>query len=202
MSRSPGCQQRCFLLPTALRFHSQCDNAAHLTKQHPRTRSMEIARRIDLVRYTCFCEDLLALDLVVSVAEALPRSRDSSSMPAESRSRTQAGVLAQAPAPLGALMGDLDARLLELGDSSTVRLAQYVAYRRSRNFACVKVLLREECLVVYLRVDPATVELEDGFTRDVSVVGHHGTGDLEVRIRTAQDLDRAATLFAASFQAA
>ncbi|MEY9848504.1 putative transport protein [Streptacidiphilus sp. BW17] len=164
----------------------------------------EIGRRIDLVRYTRFGEDLLALELFVSVAGSGARTRaDATAVgAAEPRSRTVGNALAQAPEDLVALYRDLDARLLELGDTSSVTLAQYVAYRRSRNFACVKVLTGEETLVVYLRVDPSTVELQEGFTRDVSRIGHHGTGDLEVRIRSVEDLDRAADLLAASYRAA
>ena len=163
----------------------------------------EINRRIDLVRYTAFGEELLALELLVSVSGVAPSLRTvAAAPPAETRARTVSDALVQASEELLALFGDLDARLLELGDSSSVRLAQYVAYRRSRNFACVKVLAREQSLVVYLRVDPRSIELAEGFTRDVSQIGHHGTGNLEVRIRSARDLDRAGDLLVASYQAA
>jgi predicted transport protein len=164
----------------------------------------EIGRRIDLVRYTKFGEDLLALELFVSVAGTSARTRADTTTAgaAESRSRTVGNALAQAPEDLLSLYRDLDGRLLELGDSSSVTLAQYVAYRRSRNFACVKVLTGEQTLVVYLRVDPRTVTLQEGFTRDVTRIGHHGTGDLEVRIRSVEDLDRATGLLAISYQAA
>jgi len=33
-----------------------------------------------------------------------------------------------------------------------------------------------------VKVDPETVELQPGFTRDVRKIGHFGTGDLEIRM--------------------
>jgi predicted transport protein len=62
-------------------------------------------------------------------------------------------------------------------------LEHYVAFRRLKNFVCVK--LRPKDLLVWARLDPLTVVLEEGFTRDVSKLGHAGTGDLEIRLQTA-----------------
>ncbi len=55
-------------------------------------------------------------------------------------------------------------------------------------------------LLVYLKVDPASVDLEDGFTRDVSAIGHFGTGDLEVTLASMSDLERAKSLLVASYE--
>ncbi|MEU7449883.1 hypothetical protein AB0B46_28395 [Streptomyces diastaticus] len=49
---------------------------------------------------------------------------------------------------------------------------------------------------------PTTVELEEGFTRDMRGIGHLGTGDLEVRIVSAADLEKAAPLIRRAFEAA
>lgn len=56
--------------------------------------------------------------------------------------------------------------------------------------------------MVYLKVDPDTVELEEGFSRDMRSIGHLGTGDLEVRIASAADLERAGPLIRRAFEAA
>ncbi|MFE6855251.1 transporter, partial [Streptomyces sp. NPDC057674] len=55
---------------------------------------------------------------------------------------------------------------------------------------------------VYHSLDPAQVDLVPGFTRNVTGVGHHGTGDLEIRLRSEKDLERAQDLFRASYAAA
>ena len=72
-------------------------------------------------------------------------------------------------------------------------LEHYVAFRRLKNFACVK--LHNKDLQVWTRLDPSSVTLEEGFTRDVSQIGHAGTGDLEIRI---QNCGRSGTRPAAS----
>ena len=93
----------------------------------------------------------------------------------------------------------LKAFLLALGDDVQMReLEQYFAFRRLRNFACVKP--RHKDLLVWAHVDPSTVPLEDGFTRDVSNIGHAGTGELEIRIQTAADLEKARPLLLRSYQ--
>lgn len=165
----------------------------------------EIGRRVDLVRYTRFGDGILALESLVSVAGTGDvRSNGGTSadrLSPSGSSKTVTEILGQAPQSLQDLYADLDARLLALGDVHSVPLRQYFAYRRSGNFACVKVLPREHTLVVFLKVNPSTVELVDGWTRDVTEIGHHGTGSLEVRIRSVDDLARASELFEASYAA-
>jgi predicted transport protein len=80
-------------------------------------------------------------------------------------------------------------------------LDRYVAFRRLKNFACVKV--QSKILQVWTRLDPSSVPLEEGFTRrGVSQIGHAGTGDLEIRIQTAADLERAQPLLLRSYHGA
>lgn len=91
---------------------------------------------------------------------------------------------------------------LGLGDGVTrVERKQYRAYQRLRNFACL-IPPQQTKVLVCLKVDPKDVDLVPGFTRDVSGLGHHGTGDLEVRLRTPRDVERARDLFRASYSAA
>jgi predicted transport protein len=111
-------------------------------------------------------------------------------------------ALAKARPELQALYADLDALLLGLGDDVAMAVTKYYfAYRRLRNIACVELRLQTNSLVVFLRVDPDTVEIEEGFLRDVRRVGHLGTGDLEVRISTADDLKRAVPLIEMAYEA-
>jgi len=54
-------------------------------------------------------------------------------------------------------------------------------------------------MLVMLKVDPDTVALEEGFSRDVREIGHWGTGDLELTVRTLADLDKAKPLLERSY---
>ncbi|WP_435285391.1 DUF5655 domain-containing protein [Streptomyces bacillaris] len=156
----------------------------------------EHRRSIDLVRYRLFGSDLVGLETVASVSGGMQVAR-----------RARREPVAQAAADVqGAAMVELaiavDEALLGLGDGvNRVQRKQYRAYQRLRNFACVCPPQRSK-LLVYLKVDPADVGLVPGFTRDVRGLGHHGTGDLEVQLRTSRDVERAQDLFRASFAAA
>lgn len=55
-------------------------------------------------------------------------------------------------------------------------------------------------LLLMLKLNPDTVELVEGFSRDVRSIGHWGTGDLELSLRTHADLERAKHLIERSYQ--
>jgi len=156
----------------------------------------EIRRCIDLVRYRLFGAGLLGLEPVVTAA-ACDRSRGAGS------GRVRRTPAAQpASDGIGELRDALDEVLVSLGeDVRRIERKQYRAYRRLRNIACVGRGRRSEMLV-YLRADPRKVDLVPGFSRDVTGLGHHGTGDLEVRLRTEKDLERAGELLRLSYAAA
>lgn len=155
----------------------------------------EHRRSIDLVRYTMLGEHHIALETVASVAaqgSASRRRHVRGGRGASPRRRTDA---------MAELAAIVDEALLGLGEGVTkVERKQYDAYQRLRNFACVTG--RQDKLLVYLKVAPAMVELVPGFTRDVTGLGHHGTGDLEVQLRSEKDVERALELFRLSYAAA
>ncbi len=55
-------------------------------------------------------------------------------------------------------------------------------------------------VAAYVKVNPDTVSLEDGFTRDVRKIGHFGTGDLEITMRSLDDLAKAQPLFQRAYE--
>ncbi|MEU8543229.1 DUF5655 domain-containing protein [Streptomyces sp. NPDC048717] len=155
----------------------------------------EHRRSIDLVRYTMLGEHHIALKTVASVAAQGSGTRRQSLRGGRAASpRQRTGAMAE-------LAAVVDEALLGLGEGVTkVERKQYDAYQRLRNFACVTG--RQDKLLVYLKVAPATVELVPGFARDVTGLGHHGTGDLEVQLRSEKDVERALELFRLSYAAA
>jgi predicted transport protein len=68
----------------------------------------------------------------------------------------------------------------------------YIAYRTTQNIVCVEP--QQKKVYLFLKLDPKKVRLEKGFARDVSNVGHFGTGDVEVTLTTLEDLERARPL--------
>ncbi|MEU6836747.1 DUF5655 domain-containing protein [Streptomyces rubiginosohelvolus] len=96
------------------------------------------------------------------------------------------------PECLRHLYAELDEALTAWGEVEVASLRHYIAYRRLVNVASVIFRPKHEAILVYLRLDPDTVELEEGFTRDMRGIGHLGTGDLE----------KAAPLIRRAFEAA
>ncbi|MEG3630678.1 DUF5655 domain-containing protein [Streptomyces poriticola] len=165
----------------------------------------EIGRRIDLVSYRDFGGGLLALQLVASVTGSAAPSRTSSTPATTSASSVGSGgggstvksvrqFYDESPQSLRDLYADLDAMLISQADVQKEFQLHYVAYRRIKNVATIRFQPRSHTLVVRLAVDPDTVELVEGFARDVRKIGCLGTGPLELRIRSHEDLSRASDL--------
>ena len=88
------------------------------------------------------------------------------------------------------------ANLQALGDDVQVKeLKLYHAFKRLKNFACLEIYPVARTVLAYLKLDPSTVDIEPGFTRDMRGIGHFGTGDLEVTVRTLEDVTKAQPLF-------
>jgi predicted transport protein len=118
------------------------------------------------------------------------------------KNKTVSDYLNQSPPNLHDLYQATEDFLVALGDDVTKKTTQlYIAFRRIKNFACVEVHPQSKKLLVYLKVNPDTVELQPGFTRDVRAIGHFGTGDLEVTLASLDDLERAKPLLIASHEA-
>ncbi|WP_139006430.1 DUF5655 domain-containing protein [Arthrobacter crystallopoietes] len=148
----------------------------------------QIDRNVELVRYRDFGSELLAIELVTTTTTTADGSRRIPSASAEGptrqgRDRTVAELLTQADENLRALYEAFEVFALSLGDDVVKNERKnYFAFRRLKNFACAEVHPQSRNLLVYLKLDPSTVEMRDGFIRDVSNIGHFGTGDVELRI--------------------
>lgn len=165
----------------------------------------QINRNIELVRYRRYDEGFLLLELVKPSGSTEARSglgdaSGGASLPRPSP-RSVDELYSQAGAGLKDVFEALEEFLLSLGDDVTKKtLKYYYAFRRIKNFACVEVHPQQNKLVVFTKVDPSTVELVEGFTRDVTGVGHLGTGNLELTIRSLADLERAQPLLLGSYE--
>lgn len=178
----------------------------------------QIPRNIELLRYKLFDDDLLLLELVnsVSVPDATAAKVDKNTPAADvadvagdspelantkkvSKDKTLAEQLDLATPEIRALYVETANALNALGDDVQEKpLKLYTAFRRLKNFACIIVFPNR--LLVTLKIAPVTEVLEEGFSRDVSQIGHWGTGDLELCLRTEADLERAKPLMARSYE--
>ncbi|KVZ97533.1 DUF5655 domain-containing protein [Burkholderia territorii] len=167
----------------------------------------QIPRNIELIRYKLFGDDLLLLELVN--AQSVPDATAVKSAPADmtaepenpksgGKDRSLDEQLALAPTEIRDLYAQTTSYLTALGDDvHEKRLKLYTAFRRLKNFACV--IAYPNRLLIMLKLAPTSVTLEDGFSRDVSEIGHWGTGDVELTLRTQADLERAKPLLQRSY---
>ena len=91
--------------------------------------------------------------------------------------------------------------IFSLGDDVGFNeLKYYFAFKRIRNFACLQVHPQNKKITMWLNLEPSEFELEDGFSRDVSQIGHHGTGDLEIIISSGEDFEKAKPYIQKSYE--
>jgi len=170
---------------------------------------LQINRAIELIRYRDFGGELLALELVTTskadaVTSSLPESFDKANRKGISAKgqKTFSELLVQSSDALKTLHADLERYCQNLGDDVTMTVRKnYTAFRRLKNFACVEVHPQSNNLLVYLKVDPDTIDLTPGYSRDVRAIGHFGTGDLELRISTSEQLQQSLPLIRLSYEA-
>lgn len=78
---------------------------------------------------------------------------------------------------------------------------QFYAQQAAQDSWSVTVVLhKKNCLVPYLHVDPATALPVLPNARDVTNIGHWGTGNLEVTLSTQCDLDAAKPFIMAAYE--
>jgi predicted transport protein len=174
----------------------------------------QINRNIELIRYKLFADDLLLFELVNGASAASTTVADfSNENPVEAKPaktpaastlamKTHADQIDTASPELLALFEQTRSFILAQGDDIIEKpLKLYVAFRRLKNFVCLSLISKQDPHVfLTLKLDPVTVDLEKGFTRDVSNIGHWGTGDLEVVLRTPADFVKAKSLIERAYQ--
>lgn len=173
----------------------------------------QINRNIELIRYKLFGDDLLLLELVNGASAATtqsaadieePVSEKPGKTPAASTlaMKTHANQIATASLELLALFEQTRSFILAQGDDIIEKpLKLYVAFRRLKNFICMSLISKHDPhIFMTLKLDPSTVELEQGFSRDVTNIGHWGTGDLELCLCGPADIEKAKSLIERAYQ--
>ncbi|SHL18747.1 Predicted transport protein [Desulfatibacillum alkenivorans DSM 16219] len=172
----------------------------------------QINRNIELIRYRKNGDELLLLDLVNATTATSSASGSSfavadSTAPSKAvaapvKYKTVSEYLSDANQGLTDLFEALKDYLSALGDDVQMKILRfYIAFKRIKNFACLEIRPKSNVLLVYVKVNPDSVALEKGFTRDVRKIGHYGTGDLEITIRSEEDLEKAKDLILKSYEA-
>lgn len=166
----------------------------------------QINRNIELIRYRRFGEELLLLELANATsagngnrAGAKGVKPIKTEVKAIGGDRTFAEWLGMLPAPLCELLASLEGFIVSLGDDvQRKELKLYVAFKRLKNFATV--VPQKNRLLLYLHLNPDQVSPLPAIGRDVRQHGHWGTGDLELSIVSANDLDMVKPLILMAYE--
>lgn len=174
----------------------------------------QIGRNIELIRYKYFSDDLLMLEWVNPVQESggagklvatpiLSPDMGQIVLPGKKRARDDGNTFAAHFAAMSEdvkiLYDEMYSFVMSLGDDiNTKELRLYLAFSRLKNFICL--LPMKGGLKLWVKLNPETVQLEEGFSRDISNVGHWGTGDVEIYIRSKEDLTKAKPLLEQAYQ--
>lgn len=173
----------------------------------------QINRHIELVKYLRYGDDLIMLELTntpVRIAvtsgavSATPPATGSDaalpSPPVPAVVENVESTLQKSSPATQALFGVLDSFIRGLDEQAVEvkALKLYFAYKKLRNFATVVPGKNE--LWLYLHLDPATVSLNPQTMRDVTAIGHWGTGNLEITLKSEADLDEVKPLIQRAFE--
>lgn len=174
----------------------------------------QINRNIELIRYRRFGDELLLLELASAVSAGTGKTGTKGAKPnktapatlvepanakATGGDRSYADWMPLLPPHLSELVASLEGHVLSLGDDvQRKELKLYVAFKRLKNFATV--VPQKNRLLLYLHLDPTKIVPMPPNAQDVSQKGHWGTGDLELALTSAAELDAAKPLILAAYE--
>lgn len=161
----------------------------------------QINRNVSLIRYKKFGSHLLMFEQLNSVSNCKIDDIDEIKSRKNNRpcDKDFDVMLTEASHSTQSLYEDVRLFVLSLGDDVTEnKVKLYTAFKKIKNFTCVEV--KKQHLILRLNIDPASIHLVDGFTRDCSDIGHWGTGNLEVRIKDKNDFEQSKALILRSYE--
>ena len=159
----------------------------------------QMTRNISLIRYRKFNDDLLMFEKVnENIAKQIIDEQKISKLNYYEDKAFEVRY-EESSEKIKKLYEELKDFVLRLGDDvSENRLKLYSAFKKIKNIVCVEIF--KDKLLLHIRLDPQTVIFEDGFSRNVTGIGHWGTGDVEVSIKNSEDIEKVKTLIERAYE--
>ena len=125
----------------------------------------QINRNIELYRYKHYSDGFLLLDLINTTTAQIEQFNNENTQTATStkitKTKTVSDYLEQANIKLTDLYETLKAYMIALGDDVQVKtLKHYIAFKRIKNFVCLEIYPQSGKILLYLKVDLSTIDLE------------------------------------------
>lgn len=154
----------------------------------------QMQKNIKLVRYRKYDQDLILFEhLNAPTVKPVLENIGSDDGGKSSSQKSHLEKLSSVSQDMKDLYFSICNFIESLGDDiSQNQLKLYLAYKKVQNMVCIEIYNKQ--IILFLKLNPETVMLEAGFTRDMRNVGHYGTGDLQVIIKNAKDFEKAKPL--------
>ena len=161
----------------------------------------QMQRNIKLVSYQKYDNDMILFEHLNAPSAKPLTDNSSTDNDKKSYSKTHTEKVQSATDGMNRLYTSVCDYIESLGDDIiSNQLKYYLAYKKVKNFVCVEIYNKQ--VILYLKLNPDSVEMQDGFTRDMRNIGHYGTGDLEVVIKNSDDFEKAKTLILRAYNEA
>lgn len=153
----------------------------------------QMNRNISLIRYKQFGDDLLMFEQInENIAAAIPENEPTATK-LKATDKTFDEQIESADKAIQVLYQDLANYILSLGDDiSETHLKLYAAFKKIKNV--VTVVAKKKKLIINLPLEVDSVAFEDGYSRDVTNIGHWGCGPVELHLHNTMDLEKAKPL--------
>lgn len=154
----------------------------------------QMQRNIKLVSYRRYDNGMLLLEhLNTPIVKPIMENGEDENSTKNSTQKTHLEKLAVISENMKNLYHSICGFIESLGDDIVSnQLKLYLAYKKIQNMVCIEIYNKQ--ILLFLKLKPETVELEDGFTRDMRSIGHYGTGDLQITIKNETDFEKAKPL--------
>ena len=157
----------------------------------------QINRNIELIRYRLFEGGNIIFE---QAGTSQVQDITKSSSPGINKYRDMEDAISASSSELLSLYQELENYILSLGDDIQKKeLKYYHAFSRIKNFVCVEIRSKKQELVLFLKLNYNEIENPPKNSRDVSNIGHYGTGDTEVTIKSIQELEAIKSLIEESY---
>ena len=154
----------------------------------------QMQRNIKLVSYRRYDNGMLLLEhLNTPIVKPIMENVGDENGTKNSTQKTHLEKLAAISENMKNLYHSICDFIESLGDDIVSnQLKLYLAYKKVQNMVCIEIYKKQ--IMLFLKINPDTVKLENGFTRGMRNIGHYGTGDLQITIKNAADFERAKPL--------
>ena len=154
----------------------------------------QMQRNIKLVSYRRYDNGMLLLEhLTTPILKPIMENMGDENGTKNSTQKTHLEKLAAISENMKNLYHSICDFIESLGDDIVSnQLKLYLAYKKVQNMVCIEIYNKQ--IILFLKLNPDTVKLENGFTRDMRSIGHYGTGDLQIMIKNAADFEKAKPL--------